>query len=210
LYYRLAFWLVRWHVRGKNNQVLRRGALLKNVRFDIRGSDNRIEIAPGAELRNVTFRLCGDNHSIKLGAGCRINRSGMIWFEDERGSLDIGQGTTIEEAHIAVTEPGSRIQIGADCLLAYDIDIRCGDSHSLLESASGRRINPAEDVSIGDHVWIAAHARILKGVRIAADSVVATGAVVVQPCETPGVVLGGNPAKVIRQGIIWSRERKPL
>jgi acetyltransferase-like isoleucine patch superfamily enzyme len=207
LYYRLAFWLVRTKVRGRGNVIHRNGAFLKRVLFDIRGHDNTVEIAPGASLNNVTFHLRGSHHCIKIEAGCRFNRGGVIWLEDEHGLLEIGAGTSIEAAHLAVTEPGRKIVIGRDCLLAYDIDIRTGDSHSLLDASSGKRINPAEDVIIGDHVWIAAHVSILKGVTIEKDSVVATGAIVVQSPQKAGVVIAGNPAKVVKQEITWARER---
>jgi acetyltransferase-like isoleucine patch superfamily enzyme len=208
LYYRLAFWLVRRKIRGSGNEIHSRGAYLKHVTFDIQGNGNLIEVAPGASMKNVLFRIRGDHHRVRIGTGCRFNRGGVIWLEDDHGLLEIGAGTTIEEAHIAVTEPGRKISIGANCLLAYDIDIRSGDSHSLLDP-TGKRINPAEDVIIADHVWIAAHVRILKGVRLARDIVVATGAVVVKPFETPGIILGGNPAKVIKENIGWSKERLP-
>jgi acetyltransferase-like isoleucine patch superfamily enzyme len=208
LYYAFAFWLVRKQVHGRGNIINWKGAFLKRVTFGIHGNGNVIEIAPGAVLRNVTFHIIGNRHHIKIGAGCHFNRGGMIWFEDENGLLEIGAGTSIEEAHIAVTEPGRKISIGRDCLLAYDIDIRTGDSHSLLDGSTGRRINAAEDVIIGDHVWIATHVRILKGVRLEENSVVATGAVVVNPCEVPGVILGGNPARVIKENITWSKERR--
>jgi acetyltransferase-like isoleucine patch superfamily enzyme len=208
IYYGFAFWLVRTKVRGRGNIIKRKGTFLKRVTFDIQGNDNVIEIAPGASLQNVTFHMIGNQHHVKIGEGCRFNRGGVIWFEDEHGLLEIGSGTSIEEAHIAVTEPGRKIVIGRDCLLAYDIDIRTGDSHSLLDASTGERINAAEDVVIGDHVWIAAHVRILKGVRLAENSAVATGAVMVKPCDTPGVILGGNPARVIKENVTWSKERR--
>ena len=208
LVYRLAFWWVRKRIRGRGNTIRHAGAFLKNVTFDIDGNDNQVHIAPGAVLRNVTFYLRGDRHRLSLAAGCGIHRRGLIWLEDCDGRLEIGAGTTIEEAHLAVTEPGRSITIGSDCMLAYDIDIRTGDSHPLFDAASGERLNPAQDVVIGDRVWIAAHTSILKGVRLAHDSVVATGAVVVKPSDQPGVVLGGNPAKVVREGVTWSRSRR--
>ena len=195
-------------MHGHGNIIKRSGAFLKRVTFDIHGNDNVIEIAPGAILRNVTFRIIGNRHHIKIGEGCQFNRGGLIWFEDENGQLEIGAGTSIEEAHLAVTEPGRKISIGRDCLLAYDIDIRTGDSHSLLDGSTGERINAAEDVTIGDHVWIAAHTCILKGVRLAENSVIATGAVVVKPCDIPGVILGGNPAKVLKENITWAKESR--
>jgi acetyltransferase-like isoleucine patch superfamily enzyme len=63
-------------------------------------------------------------------------------------------------------------------------------------------------VVIGDHVWIAAHAIVLKGVEIGRDSIVAAGAVVTRSCG-PGVILAGNPAAIIKEGVTWRRERVP-
>ncbi len=198
---------VKKRIIGKNNQIRYPQAVLTGVTFDIRGNHNIILIALGAYLNRVTFYLRGDNHRIVIGAGCRFNRGGLIWFEDQRCGLEIGAGTTLEEVHIAITEPGSKVVIGSDCMLAYDIDIRTGDSHSLLEAATGKRINYAKDVTIGDHVWIASHVIIHKGVSLASDTVVATGTVVTDSQETPGVVLAGNPGKVIKQGITWARDK---
>ncbi len=92
-------------------------------------------------------------------------------------------------------------------MFARDIDVRTGDSHSIVSQQSGERINRARDVSIGNHVWVAAHCSILKGVSIADDSVVATGSIVTRSFEKSGIIIGGNPAAELKQGIHWLRER---
>jgi len=119
--------------------------------------------------------------------------------------LRVGSGTTMVEVHIAVTE-NSKVLIGEDCMLANDIDIRTGDSHSVIDMETGERLNFPGDVVISRHVWIAPHTVILKGVTIGENSIVATGAVVTKSCE-PGVIMGGNPAKAIKTGVSWKRER---
>jgi acetyltransferase-like isoleucine patch superfamily enzyme len=129
----------------------------------------------------------------------------VLWFEDREGVLQVGSGTTMVEVHIAVTE-NSKVIIGEDCMFANDIDIRTGDSHSVIDTQTGERLNFAGDVIISRHVWIAPHTVILKGVAIGENSIIATGAVVTKSCE-PGVIMGGNPAKVIKTGVSWKRER---
>ena len=52
-------------------------------------------------------------------------------------------------------------------------------------------------VTISDDVWIGANAIILPGVTIGKGSVIAGGAVVTKDVE-PYMIVGGNPAKVIR------------
>jgi acetyltransferase-like isoleucine patch superfamily enzyme len=193
-------------IRGIGNLFQAEGARLSNVELDIVGDRNRITIGEGCIFYNLKFHIRGSNHVIEIGKNCRFTRSGLIWLEDDGCTLTIGQGTTMVDATLAVTEPGSRIAIGEECMFANDIDVRCGDSHAILDAASGKRINYAEDVTIGRHVWIAAHTVILKGVTIGENSVIASGAIVTRSCD-PGSILAGNPAKVIRSGISWQRER---
>ena len=145
---------------------------------------------------------------IFFGKNCRMIRGGSIWFEDCDGVLQVGQNTTMVEASIAVTEPGSKIVIGDECMFANDIDIRTGDSHSIIDADTGERLNYAKDVIIGNHVWIASHVIVLKGVTIGENTIVATGSVVTKPCEA-GVIVAGNPAGVIKTGVSWKRERLP-
>lgn len=53
-------------------------------------------------------------------------------------------------------------------------------------------------IRIGKNVWIGAHATVLQGVTIGDDAIVAAGAVVTKDV-TAGVIVGGVPAKVIKQ-----------
>jgi maltose O-acetyltransferase len=55
----------------------------------------------------------------------------------------------------------------------------------------------AEPIVIEDNVWIGGGAIVLAGVTVGADSVVGAGAVVTRDVP-PGVVVVGNPARVIR------------
>ncbi len=206
LLWKLAKGPVRRTIRGKGNVMKSDGAHLSAVRVDIIGDNNQIIIGAGSRIHNLTIHMRGSGHRLEIGRDCWVERGGQFWLEDRDGLLQIGDGTTIVEAHIAVTEPGSKVVIGRDCMFANDIDVRTGDSHAILEAQTGERINPARDVVIGDHVWIGAHAVILKGVELGANSVVATGAVVTKSCPA-GVILAGNPANIIKTGITWKRER---
>jgi len=192
-------------IQGQGNVFLAEGAKLSGVQVDIIGDNNRISIAPGCVLSNVYFRLRGSGHQIEFGEKCRVSRGAVLWFEDREGVLRVGSGTTMVEVHIAVTE-NSKVLIGEDCMFANDIDIRTGDSHSVIDTQTGERLNFPGDVAISRHVWVAPHTVILKGVTIGENSIVATGAVVTKSCD-PGVIMGGNPAKAIKTGVSWKRER---
>jgi len=206
-YYRNLFNKPKRNINGTKNAIFYKNAILSSVLFDISGNENTIEILDDCILKNVVFYIRGNGHRILIKSGCRFNRGGSIWFEDNDCSLSIGENSTFEDVHLAITEPNSKMTIGRDCMFAYDIDVRTGDSHSIISIDSNERINYAEDISIGDHVWVAAHCTLLKGSTIPDDSVVATGSVVTKQYTSKGIIIAGNPAKKVKNGITWSRER---
>ena len=197
---------IRRSIRGNGNTFHAQKVALSNVELDIIGDDNQIMIGKDCVLTNVNFRLRGSGHRIRIGENCRISRGALLWFEDQNGLLQVGSNTTMVEVHIAVTEQDSKVIIGEDCMLANDIDIRTGDSHSVIDLSTGERLNHPGNINISRHVWIAPHAIILKGVTIGENSIIATGAVVTKSFGS-GVIIGGNPAKIIKAGVSWSRSR---
>ena len=64
-----------------------------------------------------------------------------------------------------------------------------------------------KSIRIGNHVWIAAYATILKGVCVGDGSVIGTHALVTK--DVPNrVVAAGVPAKVLQENIEWSDSPK--
>lgn len=202
------FFLPRRKIKGANNQVLvSRGTKFKGSRIEIYGSNNRVEIGEFCDLNNFKIYIAGDNNTIVISSYVIFNKGGMVWVEDQYCTLHVGKNSTFEDVHLALTESGSKISIGEDCMFANDIDIRTGDSHSLLDYNSKKRINYAKDVFIGNHVWVGAHCSILKGVILANDVIVATRSLVNKTFTDEHVLIGGSPAKVLKNDITWKKER---
>jgi UDP-3-O-[3-hydroxymyristoyl] glucosamine N-acyltransferase len=88
-----------------------------------------------------------------------------------------------------------RVEVGADCVLG-SCEVR--DHLPYSESAADRRLpGEPQPVIIEDNVWVGGQVSILPGVRIGRDSVVGIHAVVFEDVP-PGVIVGGNPARVLR------------
>ena len=88
------------------------------------------------------------------------------------------------------------IEIGNGCGIADNVFISDSDNHSI----DGKKITA--QIIIKDHVWIGKNAIILKGVTIGEGAAVAAGAVVTK--DVPAYCLvGGVPAKVIKENIEW-------
>ena len=190
-------------IKGKNNKIENNGQLL-NYNINITGNNNTIVIKENSIIYNVFIKIQGDNHYLEIGKNCRIN-SAILWMEHADCVLNIGDFTTIEQAHIAVTEPNQKVIIGKECMFSDNISIRTSDSHGIFDLQTHKRINQAKSIFIGNHVWIGAKATILKGVTIGDDSIVSLGAIVTKDIPK-NCVAAGIPAKVIKEKIYWSRD----
>ena len=73
------------------------------------------------------------------------------------------------------------------------------DFHKIYDSEGKQKLETAP-IKIGNDVWIGANASILKGVTIGDKAVIASGAVVTKDVASESLV-GGNPAKVLREKI---------
>ncbi len=60
---------------------------------------------------------------------------------------------------------------------------------------------------IGDWVWIGCRATVLKGVTIGDGAVVAAGSVVTRDVP-PAALVGGNPARVLRERVTWEEYQR--
>lgn len=137
---------------------------------------------------------------------CRNIRGAMfVPFPESR--IEIGDRVGISSACLWAKERitiGNDVNIGGDCLI-MDTDAH---PHCYLERRRGYEVEVSKDaykqkiptapVEIGDDVWIGARCQILKGVHIGARSIIAAGSVVTKDVPS-NCIVGGNPAKVIRQ-----------
>ena len=88
--------------------------------------------------------------------------------------------------------------------MSWEVLILDTDFHP-LETPDGDPPRLAAPITFGDRVWIGARATILKGVELADDVVVAAASVVSRSIPEDGILVGGNPAVVLRRGVRWQR-----
>ena len=110
--------------------------------------------------------------------------------------IRIGTGCGLTGATLVAAEC---IEIGDRVLVGANAVITDTDFHPLTAAERARDIlaGAHRPVVIEDDVFIGMQSLILKGVRIGRGSVVGAGAVVSRDVP-PGVIVAGNPARIVR------------
>lgn len=91
-----------------------------------------------------------------------------------------------------------KIEIGEHTIIGERVKITDSNKHTI----NTENFKKEAPVIIGDHVWICNDATVLPGVTIGNGAVIAAGAVVTKDVP-PYTLVGGVPAKVIKNNIFW-------
>lgn len=171
-----------------------------NGRIVLQGRGNHISIADSTFNLGFYFTL-GEN--CRLTIGRNANFLNLVTYQAREAVLEISDNTGFNGlVRLQMHEP-SALRIGKDSLLADQVEITTSDMHSIVDVASGARLNPARDIDIGERVWIGQRAIVLKGARIGDGSVIGAAAVVTG--EIPeNCVAAGNPARIVRRNASWN------
>jgi acetyltransferase-like isoleucine patch superfamily enzyme len=132
---------------------------------------------------------------------------GFCRFEKPGAKISIGEQTFIGKSDLI---SASNIHIGNNVLISWGVTIVDHNSHNISYSERTEDIldwrNGKKDwsnviykpVHICDKVWIGFNSIILKGVTIGEGAIVGAGSVVTKDVAA-WTIVGGNPAKVIRE-----------
>ena len=142
----------------------------------------RYQIARKIALRN----------GVKLGTGTIIKRS---FAKQVNQNITIGNNTSIEDIHLSSNK--YKLFIGNNVIINHGVKLVMS-SHR-LDTPEWENYRPNSSLVIEDYVWIAPDAVVLPSCsKIGYGSVIGANAVVVKDVP-PMSIVGGNPAKVIKQ-----------
>ena len=135
---------------------------------------------------NLTVNLRGMDF---LSGGCYWNNL---------KNIVIGDKSYINGAEL-ITTNNSKIIIGANCLISYDVVLRT-DMH-IFEDKSKPILEQgvsSQNIKIGNNVWIGHGVYVMPGITIGDNSIIGAKAVVTKDIPSDSIAVG-VPARVIKK-----------
>lgn len=179
-------------------------------------SDNRIKHDGSSDVKGlkiITRKAVPGKIYMAIGSDSVIN--GTYVFETANGEITIGNRSFIGGGTFICVE---KIDIGDDVMFSWGCTVVDNNSHSLKwserkddvvnwkrgldENEVGQYKDwtnvKKEKVVIQNKVWVGFNVIILKGVTVGEGAIIAAGSVVSK--DVPAwTIVGGNPAKIIRE-----------
>lgn len=176
---------------------------IPGVRFNIAGNENILKIHEGTTFTNCLFSLSG-GMNVTIGAS-KFGIVGLHIFGKE-SNVQIGSNFSCWGVEIRCHEQQTSVSIGDNCMFAQDILIYATDVHSIFDQFTGELLNLGEPVIIGNNVWCARGATILKGSIIRNHVVIGADSLVNKKFNENHVIIAGTPAAIVKRGIDWVRD----
>ncbi len=148
------------------------------------GRGTRMDIGPGAEA--------------VFGRGY-VNANSLFVIMN---GLTVGHDTVISWNCRFVDEDFHQISATTG---AVDGSATTGAVDGSATTGAVARSSKDKRIVIGENVWVGCDSLLLKGVRIADGCVVAAGSVVTGQFDEPRTLIGGNPARVLKRDVSWTR-----
>ncbi len=148
---------------------------------------NATDPAEDAKRQEILSQLCG-----KSGAGLHIEPP---FYCDYGKQIYFGEKVFVN--FNCVILDCARVEIGDGTQIAPNVQIYTA-THPIDPAARADGKEFAAPITIGKNVWIGGGAIILPGIKIGDNAIIGAGAVVTRDVPA-NCVVGGNPAKIIRQ-----------
>lgn len=160
-----------------------------------------LRVGSGSDVSRCQFDVA-DGGRVVVGSNCVLRGRVVV---GDGCAVTIGDGTVFNRSCFVRAWERTSVTIGAGCLFS-DVTVETSDLHSVIDVESGIRLNPAKNVAVADRCWVGSGALLLGGCVLSTDTVVGAKAVVTSQFP-PNTVVAGVPARVVKEGVRWSRER---
>lgn len=179
---------VRIKFKKSKNSKLTCGGPLKFESWLNKNESSSISLLGNARMEVKNEFLLGNNICILVADGGNLLLGGK--------KHETGSGITADSVIMAMRH----VEIGFDCIIAWDTYITDSDWHTIGDGIQHKA------TVIGNHCWLGVGVKILKGVELGENSIIGTNSVVTNGSYPQNSFISGIPAKVVKTDIIsWKR-----
>ena len=179
---------------------------ISNSTITFKGVNNILYCEGNVKIINAKFLFEGNNSIVYLSSSQYSQYSfTLVIYNDS--TFFIGRSGNLSSPININIQESQNVIIGADCSLSSGVNIRTSDIHPIYDNQSKKRINYANSIYIGDHVWIGHLAYISRGVKIGSGAIVDNCAFVPHNTKVlSNSLVVGNPAKIEKKDIFFTKE----
>lgn len=169
-----------------------------------------LRIEPYAVVEHGVVLNAFAREGVSIGSRTRIGAHSILGATNHLGALGkgihIGADSAIGQFSFVGAHGG--VEIGDNVIMGQYVSFHA-QNHNFSDPALPIRLQgtTSRGIRIEDDVWVGAKATFLDGSHVSSHSVVAAGAVVAGSFP-PGVVIGGVPARVLRN--ITALDKDPI
>lgn len=179
---------------------------ITNSNITFKGENNLLYCEGNVKLRNANIAFEGSNSIVYLSSAKDYQYSiTLIIYNDS--TFFIGRENNLSSPININIQENQNVIIGADCSISSGVNIRTADIHPIYDIETQERINYANSVFIGDHVWIGHLAYISRGVKIGSGSIIENYSFIPHNAKVhSNSLVVGNPARIEKKDVFYIKD----
>lgn len=171
--------------------------------------DNLMSMGSCSFMKLGFVKFTGSGNRIIVGDNVHLLEEVSFFPRGYRNGVEIGSNCSIRSAEFVVGDIGVNLILGSDVMGSTGLVFSTTDSHPIFildDDGKEVRLNQPKDIHIGDHCWLCSDAKVLKGGRLGAGSILGTGAILSGDLSGKKNCIVAGRNKIVRTGVFWARE----
>ena len=174
------------------------------------GKNNIVQYPSSVKFKKTKINIWGNNNTVIIDENTKFSRTHIkIGFPDCPANncvIKIGKNNGFSSVFLQLAENESSINIGDNCMITFDTEIVCSDTHCIFDE-NNNLLNIGKNITIGSHVRICKEVKIMKNTAIPDGCIDGLRSVITKKFTEPNCVIAGNPAKIVKTNVYWDYER---
>lgn len=179
---------------------------MNNSQINFIGDNNVLYCEGNVKLDNAKFTFNGNNSIVYLSSSMNSQYSFNLVIYNNSTFFIGREGNMSSPININIQE-SQNVIIGAECTLSSGVNIRTADIYPIYDVQTKERINLAQSVFIGDHVWIGHLSYISRGVKIGSGAIIENDSFVPHNAKIKSnTLVVGNPVRIEKENVFFTKE----